>query len=84
MEFSKHQSRLPKRRFTRPENSEDIESVNLYIGDDSGYVKVWDLSFLLDQCGHPPEAPYFEKMGSSFNPNRSENIDVKAYANSLH
>lgn len=72
-----------KRRFTRPDHAENLESVYLYLGDDSGYIKVWDLSLLLDQCGIQKEVPFIE-TDLQFYPNRSEKIDVSPYAKSVY
>jgi hypothetical protein len=39
-------------RFRRPQNVEvEFESVYLYLGDDSGFINVWDLSNLLHTSG---------------------------------
>jgi len=30
-----------------------MESVYLYLGDEAGFIKVWDLSVVLHECGFP-------------------------------
>ena len=69
-------------KFTRPPESDDMESVYLYLGDEFGMVKVWDLTYLLHKCKFEAEVPFLE-TDLQFYPGRVEKIDVSAYAASI-
>lgn len=55
-----------------------------YFGDEVGFLKVWDLTYLLENCKvERCKKTYAEYMKSSFNPSRIEGVDVSKLANSL-
>jgi uncharacterized protein YjiK len=54
----------------------------LYLGDANGFVSVWDLSQILDQCKIEKQATFLE-YDLQFYPNRSEKIDVSSYAHMM-
>lgn len=48
-EFQKKVLHEPKKRFKRSADTpDDLESCYLYLGDESGFIRVWDLSLLLE------------------------------------
>lgn len=56
----------------------EMERLYLYVGDDAGYLKIWDLNYVIKQVG-------VEKVKShvkaNFNPRRQELVNCTAYAN---
>ena len=69
-------------KYTRPSEADDMESVYLYLGDEFGLIKVWDLTLLLHKCKFEPEVPFLE-TDLQFYPGRVEKIDVSGYAQSI-
>ena len=59
---------------------EEKEHVYVYLGDDQGYVKLWDLSYYLKLNGYTPVESYVEQKKDTFFPNRKEFVNVNAYA----
>jgi hypothetical protein len=50
------------------------ERAYIYLGDELGYLKIWDLSTFLKEFKINVCKSYIEMKGS-FNPTRKENID---------
>ena len=54
---------LPRMEFLDPEYDESIEEeklrVMLYLGDDAGMIKLWDLTYVLSQSGIEPSQPFW-------------------------
>ena len=49
-----------------------------YFGDEHGYLKVWDLTYLLQQSGiQPCTISHPKMMGHSFKPHRIEAIQIE-------
>jgi hypothetical protein len=51
----------------------------LYTGDDLGYIKLWDLTHLLESLGFE-KAKEYVVLKPTFIPVRKEAVDVSAYA----
>jgi hypothetical protein len=54
----------------------------VYIADEVGYLKIWDLVPIIEKCGFP-KASNYPLTKISFNPKRKENIDVTGIAKSF-
>ena len=67
-----------------PEYDEKIEQeklrVYLYIADEYGIIKQWDLSYILEQSFVEPCRPVWQVRGDAYNPNRAEKVNVSGYA----
>mmetsp|Transcript_1193 Transcript_1193/g.1211 ORF Transcript_1193/g.1211 Transcript_1193/m.1211 type:complete len:100 (+) Transcript_1193:2198-2497(+) len=61
---------------------EEKERCFLYIGDDLGFLKVWDLTYIVKRLGFN-KAKNHPKSKVSFNPKRKENIDISSFANQM-
>lgn len=60
----------------------ECERNYLYIGDEFGYVKLWNLEKLIDVYQVNP-VPKITEIRTYFNPNRKEHIDNSNYARQL-
>lgn len=82
-EFKIRTAKGANKLFRRPKVApEGMENVYLFLGDDAGYIKMWDLSLLLHHCGFEASLPYLE-TDLQFYPNRSEIIDASIWAESI-
>ena len=67
-----------------PEYDETIDQeklrVYLYLGDEYGIIKQWDLTYVLQQSFVEPCRPVWQVRADAYNPNRSEQINVSGYA----
>jgi hypothetical protein len=59
------------------------EHVYMYLGDDQGYIKLWELSYFLKKAGLQPVPGYIEQRGDQFFPNRKEFVNVATYSGRL-
>ena len=66
-----------------PKYDEDVnvekERTYMYVGDDFGILKLWDMTYLLETAGYPKCRPHKETRGKNYYPNRKENVNVKAH-----
>jgi hypothetical protein len=53
--------------------------VYIYTGDDLGYIKIWDFTYLLESIGFGKVLSYVE-LKPTFIPVRKEAVDVSQYA----
>ena len=58
------------------------ERIYLYLADELGFLKVWDLTHLVKKIGLKTNKSYPE-IKVSFNPKRKENVDCSSIATSL-
>lgn len=61
---------------------EERDRIYLYLGDDAGYLKLWDLDPVIARAGMKPVVA-FRTTKTQYNPYRQEKCDVSDYANSL-
>jgi len=54
--------------------NKEIERVFVYIADESGYLKTWDLTYFIENLGVNKAANYPESK-NSFNPKRKDKVD---------
>lgn len=54
----------------------------MYTGDSEGYIKLWDLTYILETSGFDPIKSYIEQK-SSWLASRKDTIDVSAYSDTL-
>lgn len=54
----------------------------IYTGDSEGYIKLWDLTHVLVNCGFDPVKSYLDTK-TSFLASRKDTIDVSAYSANL-
>ena len=64
-----------------PDYDDSIDEVKdrviFYLGDEVGFLKVWDLTFLLETYEIKPcTQTYAESKVESYNPSRIEGVDV--------
>ena len=57
--------------------------VYLYLGDDFGILKLWDLTYLLEQSELLPCKPFWETRGDQYFPGRKEKVNVTGYASRM-
>ena len=70
--------------FLDPEYDEQIkeekERIYMYVGDDFGIIKVWDMTYLLESAKDiEPCISHKEKRGKNYHPNRKENVNARAH-----
>jgi hypothetical protein len=58
------------------------EKLYIYLGDQLGFIKIWDFTDLLESLGVGKCARYIDTK-PYFNPNRIETIDHYEYANEI-
>ena len=83
-------SKLSFERFTLYADSDDYEKnlgvvkdrIYLYLADEIGFLKVWDLTYLVAFLKFSP-APNYPKTKVSFNAKRKENIDYSIHMSSI-
>ena len=51
----------------------------MYVGDDFGILKLWDMTQMLETCGLPKCRPHKEVRGKNYYAGRKENVNVKAH-----
>lgn len=61
---------------------EELDRVFLFIGDELGFLKLWDLTSVISLLGVQKCVSHKESKGS-FNPTRSEVIDCSVITNQL-
>ena len=61
---------------------EEQERTYLYVADDIGFLKVYDLTYIIKKTGLKPSESY-PKTKISFNVKRKENVDCTSFANAL-
>lgn len=82
-EFARRTAKGANKQYRRPKVVPDsFENVYLFLGDEAGFIKLWDLSMLLHQCGIEECLPFIE-TDLQFYPNRSEIVNASAWAQSL-
>lgn len=57
--------------------------VYMYIGDEFGIMKLWDLSHVIQKRKIEPCRPFWEVRGDQYFPNRSEKVNASGYASRL-
>lgn len=80
-------SYLPRMEHMDPEYDAKIEEeklrVYMYLGDDFGILKQWDLTYLLEKSGLEPCQPFWKTRGDQYFPGRTEMVNVTGYASRL-
>jgi hypothetical protein len=61
---------------------EEFDRLYLYIGDEYGFIKVWNLTTIIREIGIPPCKGMRDGL-RSFNPFRQEKIDCSEMANQI-
>ena len=56
------------------------ERAYIYIGDELGYLKIWDMQTFIDEFGLKQCKSFIELKGN-YNPTRKESVDCSAYTN---
>ena len=78
---------MPRMENLDPAYDETVEEekrrIYLYLGDDFGILKIWDLTYLLAQAEIQPCPHFAEVRGDQYFPGRSERVDVGGYASRL-
>ncbi|CDW71705.1 UNKNOWN [Stylonychia lemnae] len=59
-----------------------FERCYMYVADEAGFIKVWDLTNIIKKIGFSPADNYPQKK-VSFNPKRKETIDCTIFASSM-
>ena len=62
---------------------EEKQRVYIYLGDDFGIIKLWDLTYVLKQANIEACKPLWEIRGDQYFPNRSEKVNASGYASRL-
>ena len=83
-EFEKMRGpRSDKFTFLDPKYDEEIDNekdrIYVYIGDDFGVMKLWDMTYLLESSICEPTKSWKEIRGKNYNPVRKENINAGAH-----
>jgi hypothetical protein len=55
----------------------------MYLGDDFGILKLWDLTYLLANSCVKPCKPVWQTRGDQYFPNRTESVNVSSYSDRL-
>ena len=75
--------RSDKFTFLDPKYDEEIDHekdrIYVYIGDDFGVMKLWDMTYLLESSICEPTKSWKEIRGKNYNPVRKENINAGAH-----
>jgi len=61
---------------------DELERFYLYVGDEYGFLKIWDLNILLKQTGIK-KVPRFIDTKTAFNPRRKEITDTTSIADQI-
>jgi hypothetical protein len=73
------QQRLPKERKWKKTYSKEVEKIYLYLCDNAGYVKVWNLTEMIE--AHKIEqVPSYIDTVLNYYPSRSERINLTSTA----
>ena len=51
----------------------------MYVGDDFGIMKLWNMTYLLEKAGYEKCKSHKELRGKNFYPTRKENVNAKAH-----
>jgi hypothetical protein len=70
---------LPKERKWKKTYSREVEKTYLYLCDNSGYVKIWNLTEMIEAHKIDAVAPYIDTVVNFF-PSRSERINLTSTA----
>ena len=62
---------------------EQQERFYAYIGDDQGFLKIWDLHYVIKQLQVVGIEKCKSMVKSNFNPRRQELVDCSAFSNQL-
>lgn len=79
VKFDMMQSKMLKERKWKKAYSRNVEKTYLYLCDNIGYVKIWNLTEMLESHKIDAVKPYIETVVNYF-PSRSERIDVSSVA----
>ena len=75
--------RSEKQTHLDPNYDQDIDvekdRIYLYLGDDFGIMKLWDLTYLLEKSICEPTKSWKDLRGKNYNPVRKENINAAAH-----
>lgn len=63
--------------------NEEKVRIYLYLGDDFGIMKQWDLTYLIQQQEIKPCQPVWQTRGDQYFPNRTEEVNAVSYAQRL-
>ena len=63
--------------------NEEQERFYACIGDEQGYLKIWDLNYILKQLHTMGIEKCKTMVKSNFNPRRQELVDCSAFSNQL-
>lgn len=78
---------LPRMEGLDPEYDANIDKeqrrVYLYVGDDFGILKLWDLTYFLANSIVTPCKPVWQTRGDQYFPGRTETVNVSSYASRL-
>ena len=58
------------------------ERLYLYVGDEAGFLKLWDLDPVIERAGIKP-VKAFKDTKTQYNPYRMEKVDCRELANQL-
>ncbi len=79
VQFDMLQQRLPKERKWKKTYSKEVEKIYLYLCDNAGYVKVWNLTEMIE--AHKIEqVPSYIDTVLNYYPSRSERINLTSTA----
>ena len=77
---------LPKKqKLFRPENTDDLEEILIYYGDERGNIRILDISKIIVNYTNKPigKARYYPEQKVSFIPKRKGNYQIDSIADSL-
>ena len=81
------QEYLPRMEFLDPQYDETVdekkERIYLYLGDEFGILKQWDLTYVIHNSGLQTCRPLWEVRGDQYFPNRSESVNATSYASRI-
>jgi len=63
--------------------NQEKERLYLYLGDELGYIKIWDIMSIIDCHPELEKARRLVDTRSFFNPYRQEQVDCSKYVNQL-
>ena len=80
-------SYMPRMEYLDPEYDAKIDEeklrISMYLGDDFGILKLWDLTYFLANSFVEPCEPVWKTRGDQYFPNRTESVNVSTYADRL-
>ena len=74
---------MEKNQLLDPQYDADVgvekERIYMYLGDDFGIMKLWDMTYLLEKSGFQKCKSWKETRGKNYYPSRKENVNAKAH-----